>query len=166
MAPQLRVVGWHNHSTKTRLAGLVNEQSVYSYLSMHRLLGRYSQHFRMHESAHRLEHYILLGRRGLHSSLLDPLKSSEAIFLVMRDPSMNKLWVTKTGLCVDLYGSRSRTTPSWKGHTQLKIQPLKTIKCCVVNLLNIFRLRWCCKLLAQRLDCQLCSYVYSCLACW
>jgi hypothetical protein len=35
-----------------------------------------------------------------------PRIESEAIFLVACDPSMNKLWVTSTGLCIDLYGSR------------------------------------------------------------
>ncbi len=41
----------------------------------------------------------------------------EAVFLVMCDPSMNELLVTKThrDLCIGL--SRSLTACSWKGHT-------------------------------------------------
>ncbi len=47
----------------------------------------------------------------------------EAVFLVMCDPSMNELWVTETGLWINLYGPKSLTACSWKGRTQLKIQP-------------------------------------------
>jgi hypothetical protein len=36
----------------------------------------------------------------------------EAIFLVMCDPSMNEQLATETGLCIDLYGSRSLTARS------------------------------------------------------
>jgi hypothetical protein len=43
----------------------------------------------------------------------------EAVFLVMCDPSMNELWAKKTGLCIDLYESRSLTARS-----QLKIWSL------------------------------------------
>ncbi len=39
-------------------------------------------------------------------------KSSEAEFLVMCNPSMNKLWANKTGLCIDLYESRLLTACS------------------------------------------------------
>ncbi len=49
-----------------------------------------------------------------------------AVFLVTCDPSMNELWVTYTGLCIDLYGSRSLTARSEKGRTRLKIWPLNT----------------------------------------
>ncbi len=52
---------------------------------------------------------------------------SEAIVLVMCDPSMNELFMTQTGLCKDLYESRSLTAHSQKGCTQLKIQPLTTV---------------------------------------
>ncbi len=37
---------------------------------------------------------------------------NEAVFLVMWDPSMSELWATYTGLCLDLYGSRSLTARS------------------------------------------------------
>ncbi len=33
----------------------------------------------------------------------------EAVFLVLCDPSVNELWATQTGLCIDLYWSRSLT---------------------------------------------------------
>ncbi len=49
--------------------------------------------------------------------------SPKAVFLVVCDPSMNEIWVTKTGVCLDLYGSRLLTAHSWKGCTWLKIQP-------------------------------------------
>jgi hypothetical protein len=48
----------------------------------------------------------------------------EASFLVVCDPSMNELWVTLKGLCIDLYGSKSLTVHLWKGCTQLKIRAL------------------------------------------
>ncbi len=48
----------------------------------------------------------------------------EAIFLVVCDPFKNELWATWTGLCIDLYRSRSLTAHSWKGCTPLKIWPL------------------------------------------
>ncbi len=51
----------------------------------------------------------------------------EAVFLVVCDPSLNELWATYTGLFIDLYGSRSLTAQSWKGHSQLKIQPHITL---------------------------------------
>jgi hypothetical protein len=54
-------------------------------------------------------------------------RSPEAIFLIVCDPSMNKLWTTYAGLCIDLYGSRSLTTGSSKGSSWLKIQPLLLI---------------------------------------
>ncbi len=51
---------------------------------------------------------------------------SEAVFLVMCDPSVNELWATWTHrdiyICIDL--SRSLTARSQKGHTGLKIQHL------------------------------------------
>jgi hypothetical protein len=37
---------------------------------------------------------------------------SEDVFLVVCDPSMNELRATYTGLCIDLYGSRSLTARS------------------------------------------------------
>ncbi len=39
---------------------------------------------------------------------------------------MNELWATKTDLCIDIFGPRSLTSHSLKGHTQLKIQPQVT----------------------------------------
>jgi hypothetical protein len=50
----------------------------------------------------------------------------EAVFLFTCDPSMNKLWATYTGLCIDLYEPRSLTACSHKGHTQLKMWPKVT----------------------------------------
>jgi hypothetical protein len=47
----------------------------------------------------------------------------EAVFLVVSDPCMHELCVTYTGLCIDLYGSRSLIAHSFKGRTWLKIQP-------------------------------------------
>ncbi len=44
--------------------------------------------------------------------------------LVMCNPSMNELWATWTGLCIDLYGSRLLTADSKKGCMWLKIRPL------------------------------------------
>ncbi len=41
----------------------------------------------------------------------------------MFNPSMNEQWATETGLCIGLYGSRSLTARSYKGHTWLKIRP-------------------------------------------
>jgi hypothetical protein len=46
-----------------------------------------------------------------------PLELSEAVFLVVCDPSMNELWATYTGLCIYLYGSRLLTASSYKGGT-------------------------------------------------
>jgi hypothetical protein len=45
----------------------------------------------------------------------------------MCDPFKSELWATLTGLCIDLYGSRSLTARSQKGRTQLKIQPQNSI---------------------------------------
>jgi hypothetical protein len=40
------------------------------------------------------------------------IECSDAIFLVMCDPSMNELRAIYTVLCIDLYGSRSLTDHS------------------------------------------------------
>jgi hypothetical protein len=55
------------------------------------------------------------------------LELSEAVFLVMCDPSMNELWATYTGLCIGRYGSRWLTARSWMSRTRLKIQPLVSL---------------------------------------
>jgi hypothetical protein len=57
---------------------------------------------------------------GIHNTSCDlrvgteknTFKSPEAVFLVVCNPSMNELWITLTGLCIDLYGSRSLTVRS------------------------------------------------------
>jgi len=54
--------------------------------------------------------------------------SSEAVLLVMSNPSMNELWATQTGQWIYLYGSRSLTARSQKGCTRLKIRPQVSVK--------------------------------------
>jgi hypothetical protein len=49
---------------------------------------------------------------GMLSSQFVMCNYSEAVFLDVCDPSMNELLATKTGLCIDLYGSRSLTACS------------------------------------------------------
>jgi hypothetical protein len=68
------------------------------------------------------------GRFSCNSqTILWKLAYPEAVFLVVCDPSVNEVWATLAhrDLCIDL--SRLLTAHSLKGHTQLKIQPLKNM---------------------------------------
>ncbi len=65
----------------------------------------------------------LLSSRG-YQKYFSTCIYSEAVFLVLCDPSMSGLWATLTGQCIYRYGSGSLTARSQKGCSWLKIRPL------------------------------------------
>ncbi len=59
-----------------------------------------------------MEYYNLKNVKKINTNIYSYLETPEAVFLVVCDPSINELWVTQTGLCNDLYGSKLLTARS------------------------------------------------------